>query len=105
MPDCLQMLNEQTLGPFHRDRQPVTEAVQLTVELGQAGDIVRDTQLQQPFTVPIDDTELVMLPAPVDAGKHRPLQLIVDLTYVLLEEIGHLAGRSLWTLIQVLPVS
>ena len=36
----LQMLDEQTFGSLDRDRQPVTEAAQPAIELGQAGDIV-----------------------------------------------------------------
>src|SRR5205809_5258948 len=62
----LQMLDEQTFGSLDRDRQPVTEAAQPAIELGQAGDIVSYPRLQQPRAMTIDDTELMMLPAPID---------------------------------------
>lgn len=76
MPLALQMLNEQALGSLDRDRQPITEPVQLPIELGQASDVVGSSQLQQPLAVMIEHTELMMLTAPVDAGEHRPGNLI-----------------------------
>ena len=73
VPGGLQMLYQQALGAFDRNGQPVTEAVEVPVELSQAADVMGNAQLQQTFAVGCDHAQLVVLTTPVDPGEHRPL--------------------------------
>jgi hypothetical protein len=54
MPECLKMLDQQSLGPFDRHRHPLTEPSQLSLQIGEPGDVVRHPQLGQPLADVID---------------------------------------------------
>jgi hypothetical protein len=69
VPAGLQVLNQQAFGAFDRHRQPRPELAQLTVELGQPGDVMAKAGLASPRAGGVDHAQLVVAAAPVDADE------------------------------------
>jgi hypothetical protein len=57
-------------SPSHRQPQPAGLRGQDALQLGQAGDVVRDPPLQQDRAGGVDQAELVERSCPVQAGNH-----------------------------------
>jgi hypothetical protein len=68
----LQVLDQQSLGPFDRHRQPLAMWGELGVELDQAGNIMGPPEVRLALAGAVDDAQLVVLATPVDPDEHLP---------------------------------
>lgn len=62
------LVEQQTFGPLNRDRQASAVPAEFALQLGQARHIMSHPFLGEPPASVIDDTQLVVLTAPVDAS-------------------------------------
>jgi hypothetical protein len=76
---CLQVLDQQALGPFQAHRQAAAEPSELGVELVQSGDVVAEPDLPQPLAGAADGAELMVAAAPVDADEDLVRAVVVVL--------------------------
>ena len=72
MPTVLQVFDQQSLGALDGDRQQLAVACELSVKIGQAGDVMGDSQLGLTLAGGVENAQLVVAAAPVDPGERRP---------------------------------
>ena len=68
----LKVFHKQPLATLDRHRHHRREPCELIAELSQTSDAMGNTSLELLHTARIDDAQLVMFSAPVDAGERRP---------------------------------
>jgi hypothetical protein len=73
----LEPFDQQPLGAFDRYRRPLAERAQRAVEVGESCDVVVDPRLESTGALLVEDTQLVVLSASVDADEHAGLQVRV----------------------------
>jgi len=69
LPEREQLLSEQSLRSFERDRQRGPEACERIAEPLQAGTLVRGAKLEAALTRPADHARLMLQASPVDANE------------------------------------
>lgn len=75
------MFHEQAVGSLDRDSQP-RSGVQYLIEGSETFNIVTHSSLQDAITIAIDQAQLMIAAAPIDAGEHVTFGGDSDRTHV-----------------------